>query len=70
MAATSYQHLMEDLNVQGDPITWEFEDYVESKIEKEIEKQALNDSQGTGQPPNFLGPMETTCNRKRPGRKT
>ena len=47
MAAASYQDPTEDLNVQGDSIAREFEDFEESKIEKETEEQLLNDSLDT-----------------------
>ena len=41
MAAASYQDPTEDLNVQGVPIAREFENFEESKIDKEIEEQPL-----------------------------
>ena len=41
MAAAGYQDPTEDLNVQGVPIARQFENFEESKIDKEIEEQPL-----------------------------
>ena len=64
MAAASYQDPKEDLNVQGDHIAREFEDFEVSKIEKETEEQPLNDSLDTSQPEDFLGPRKRNLTEK------
>ena len=37
---------------------WEFEDFEESKIDKETEEQPLSGSLDTSQPEDFLGPWK------------
>ena len=62
MAAASYEDPTEDLNVQGDSIAREFEDFEES--EKETEEQPLNDSLDTSHSEDSLGPRKRNLTAK------
>ena len=64
MAAVRYQESTEDLNFQGDSFAPEFEDFEESKIEKETEEEPLNDSLDTSHSDDFLGPRKRNLTEK------